>query len=314
MTDVAPVAAPPTASAPADAPDAQSQAAPEIPPSPLTWDPEAKEWVAKTKIDGKERTAKWSELHRDAQLSRSAQERFEEAKAIKQRNAEIAAQNRMLAEAFVNPRKAMEQWQAAGLDPRAMIAHMQREMDAEASLTDEQRELRDSRAKLAKIEADQRAAAERQAAADEEAAENERHNAVERTFHKWMDNLKLPAGEQSALRGHMSMLMWAIHDDIKAGNTPSMRMSEVSNEAWSEMKDLARDVIRHLSPEERAQLLGADVVTAIATSSVSTAAPLPRAVDRSAQANAQPRRGDGRFSTHTTFSNRASFQRALDRG
>jgi hypothetical protein len=312
MSDEAAAAAAPTNAAP---PADQGQAggateAPEAPSAPLVWDPELKDFVHVGKVDGQEKRIPWSQLQRDAQLVASAQKRFEEAKAIKHENASLREQQRMLADALINPERAMHAWQQAGLDPRAMLAHMQRTLEAEAALTPEQRELRETRAKLAAYEAQQRELAERQRIEQEEVAERAEQERYESAFAKHMDRLQIP--KDSQIRGHMNTLLWGMHD-LASERGEIMRLSDATAQAWGSMQAMARDVIAMMTPQERAKLLGADVVTSIATASIDRAAPIPKTVA------APPRGNDGRFipphRAFTTFrpGSQASFTRAANR-
>lgn len=282
----------------------EAQAAPETPPNPLTWDPDAKAWVHVGKVDGKEWRAHFEELTKSAQLAKSAQQRFEEAKAVKQQAQLVEQRNRILAEALVNPRRAMELWQAEGLDPRQMLAHMQAEYEAEQRLTPEQRELRAIKADLARRQEEDRKRDQAEHEAREAAAQQAEDAKYEAIFSRQMDALKVPANPR--LRAHMSQLMWATHDHLtERGETMPAR--EVAAQTMDLMREMARDVIASMSPDERAKLLGPEIVTGIATARVQqAAAPIPKTVSH------QPRERDGRFSRFTTFTNGAQFSRLAD--
>jgi hypothetical protein len=284
------------------APDGNVKPRPE---SPLTYDETTGRWVAKTKVDGTERVVPWEDLHRDAQLAKSAQERFEEAKAIKRQATELAAHHRALQEAFIDPRRALETWAAQGLDPTQMLAHMQRELEAERNLTPEQRELRKYRAEAAQREAAERKQQAEAQRAQEEAAQVAADQKYEKAFIRHMDALNVP--QSPTLRSHMAQILWATHDHCTEKGI-QMSVREAAQQAQQTMREMARDVIAAMTPEERAQLLGADIVTGIAASSVARAAPIPRTV----VGNHQPRERDGRFSRFTPFSGTAHFSRLAD--
>lgn len=312
MTEAAaaPSAAPESTGA-TEAQGTEQNAAPTPPPNPLVWDAEAGDWVASTKVDGKESKRKWSELHRDAQLAASAQQRFEEAKAVKRENAGLTEKARMLEELAVNPRKAMQAWQERGYDPEQVLSVLQRDLEAERNLTPEQRKLRETEAKLAKYEADERARAEQERATKEEQAEAAEHDRMEKAFHRHMDKLNLPAN--SELRGHMATLLWAMHDDITANGGEPVSMAEATQQAFGALKNMAREVLTLLPPDERLALLGADAVQKAQQAALAGAAPIPKTVAQQ-RAESMPRERDGKFSRFTTFSSARDFSRALDMG
>lgn len=293
-------------------PQATEQAPPKVetPPSPLTWDPIVGDWVAKTKVDGKEAVTKWTDLHKNAQQAQSAQERYEKAKAIARENAELRERSRMHEELAVNPRKAMQAWAERGYDPRQVLAVLQSDIEAEARLTPAERELRDSKAKLAQYEQAERQRVEQERARAEEQAENAEHERMEKAFHRHMDKLNLPPG--SELRGLMSTLMWAMHDDITTNGGEPVPLAEATQQAFGVIKSMAREVLGMLPPDERLALIGADAVTKAQQAALAGAAPIAKSV-ASERAQNMPRERDGKFSKFTTFSNFRSFSEAADR-
>lgn len=320
MSDAAPAAAPAPVAAPNATPNAQApvggNVAPatpapvERPPNPLEWDDEAGDWVAKTKVDGKESKRKFADLHKDAQQVASSQKRYEEAKAIKAQAAEYERRNRELAEAAIDPTRLMALWEANGLDPNAMLEHARQIREQEARLTPEQREHRAMKAKLAAYEqqqAQQRVQAQQQAEEQADAAEEERWT---KAFTKSMERVGIPANPK--VRDHTTMLMWAAKEQVEAavkrGEMQPVPMSEIAEHVKSELYEMARDIIAGMSPEERAQHLGADIITGIATQSVARAAPIPKTVTN------QPRARDGKFSRFSEFSGLSSFSRLADMG
>ncbi len=321
MSDAAPAAAPAPVAAPNATPNAQSPAggnvapatppaAPERPPNPLEWDDEVGDWVAKTKVDGKEAKRRFADLHKDAQQAASAQKRYEEAKAIKQQAAEYERRNRELAEAAIDPQRLMALWEANGLDPNAMLEHARQLREQEARLTPEQREHRAMKAKLAAYEQQQQEARQREAQQAEEAAEAAEEERWTKAFTKSMERVGIPANPK--VRDHTTMLMWAakerVEQAVAAGEMEPVPMSEIAKHVKSELYEMARDIIAGMSPEERAQHLGPDIITGIATQSVKGAAPIPRTVVN------QPRARDGKFSRFSEFSGLSSFSRLADRG
>jgi hypothetical protein len=290
-------AAAPTNAAPA--PDTGASATPDIPPNPLSWDPESKAYVARQKIDGQERVTKWDDVHRDAQQVAAARQRFEEAKAIKNENATLREQQRMLAESLIHPERAMRAWKEAGLDPRKMITHMQSAIEAEERMTPAERELQQLRAREAQRQEADRKAREQEAQQAERAAEQAETERNEKIFQRAMDKLELPGEEKSKVRNHMSVMLWAMYEHLveKGERAP---VSKLASDAWGEMQELARDVIAMLPPDKRAALLGPDVITAIAQAHVNQAPPMPASAAPRHHSTSQPRR-EGKFTTHTVF-------------
>jgi len=283
----------------------------ETPQSPLVWDPVEKAWVHVGKVDGKESRRKWQDIERDTQRVRSADQRFEEAKAVKQENASLKQRQQMLAQALVNPEYAMRAWQEAGLDPEQMLTHMQRHLEAERNLTPEQKELRELRAEQQRRVQMEQQRQEHERMSQEQQAEAAQDEKYEKAFARHMDRAGVPA-EAGPLREHLSVLLWGMHEDCKDAGT-QMSLSEAMPQAMAKLQDIAKSVITMMSPADRAKLLGPDVITAIAQASVARAAPIPQTVNH--HAHTQPR-DNGKFSKHTTFrpGSSASFQRAADRG
>lgn len=306
MTDVVAPAAPATgADAPAAAPDGQvrisapAEGAPpakQRPESPLTWDEASERWVAKTKVDGKESVVPWEDLHRDAQLSRSAQERFEEAKAIKRRNDELTRAAMAYQEALRDPTRAFEAWQAMKLDPHKMLEQMYAHAEAEAKITPEQRELRAYRAQEQQRLEQERQATERQRAEQEEAEEREQDARYDRAFTTGMTKLGVP--EDPMLRGHLSHMLWAMHDRATAEGK-KMGIGEAVTEAVGSMKGIMKSVAGMMKADELAALLGPELVDALVQARVAGAAPIPEAVPH--HSSGQGRSEDGRFAQYTTF-------------
>lgn len=304
----APNAAPPSTEA-----GGAPAATPEIPPNPLSWDPEQKAYVAKQKIDGAERVAKWDEIQRDAQLSAAAQKRFEEAKAIKVSMGELEQKARVLEEYIKDPRRTMRAWAAQGYDPREVLAVLQADIEAEAKMSPQERELRELRAREAQRQQEAIKQQETQRQQQEEAAETAETQRIEGIFQKNFDKRGLPPEDKSSVRAHMSVLMWGMHDKLVEKGERA-KASELEASAWGEMKSLAKDVIAMLAPEERAQLLGSELVSAFAQTHMSQAPALPGSVPQNHHSQSQPRR-NGQFSKHTVFASggAGSFTRMLDK-
>jgi hypothetical protein len=264
------------------------------PESPLTYDETLGKWVAKTKVDGTERVVPWEDLHRDAQQARSAQERYEEAKEIKRRNADLDRAARAYREALTNPQKAYAMWQAQGLDPNAMLEQMYEHAAAEAKLTPEQRELRAYREQQAQIEEQHRQAEERAREEADAAAQAAVDAKYDRAFASHMTKLGVP--EDPMLRGHLSHMLWAMHDRASAEGK-KMPLGDAVGEAIGSMKGITKSVISMMSPEERVSFLGPEIVAQLAQARVAGAAPIPAPVP-----NGGPARDDsGRFSRYTPF-------------
>jgi hypothetical protein len=294
---VPPSAVPPTGAPQEDAPPA----APPRPESPVTYDETLGKWVAKTKVDGTERVIPWDELHRDAQLAKSAEERFKEAKAIKLRNELLERAALTYQEALKNPQRAFDTWQALGLDPHAMLEQLYSHAEAEAKLTPEQRELRAYREQRAAAEQaeQQRLLQEQEKAQQEEQSIQDAR--YERAFVRGMAAAGVP--DDPILRGHLSHMLWAMHDRAsEQGQT--MSIQDAVSEALGSMKSITKSVVSMMSPEERVAFLGADVVDALVASKLVGAAPIPASVHHSSK---QPRHDDGKFSPHTVVRPGSNF-------
>jgi hypothetical protein len=302
MTDAIAAPAPsadvaPTNTAPdAQTPDALEGGAPPPKPrpeSPLTYDETLGKWVAKTKVDGTERVVSWEELHRDAQQARSAQERYEEAKEIKRRNAELDRTARAYREALADPTKAYALWQSQGLDPNVMLEQLFEYAEAEAKLTPEQRELRAYREQQAQLEEQRRQEEESARAKADAEAQAATDAKYERAFASHMTKLGVP--DDPMLRGHLSHMLWAMHDRASSQGK-KMPLGDAVSEAIGSMKGITKSVIGMMSPEERVAFLGPEIVAQLAQARVAGAAPIPAPVP-----NGQTRDDGGRFARHTTF-------------
>ena len=272
----------------------EAQAPTPVPESPLVYDPAQGTWVAKLKVDGKEISTKWDDLQRDAQLSKSAQQRFDDAKQIKRENAEIKRQKDLYARALVDPQTAFEMWQAQGVDPLAMVDQMIAFHEAEAALTPEQRELREYRAQQAAWEQQEQARVEQERKQQESQAIEAQEQKIAQTFDKHLTSVGIPE-DATALRDHLHFLLWQIHDDATAEGKQVSVKAAVAN-AIQRCKDVTKATLATMTPEERAQLLGDE---AIHMSVASRAAPIPQGVQH--HSGNQPRRNDGKFSKHTLF-------------
>jgi hypothetical protein len=221
----------------------------------------------KVKVNGAEREISEEDLVRDYQTREAANERFKEAKALR----ESAEQkydivNKILETMKANPREFAERAKALGVDPLKLAEdilrpHVQELMEAEAEkeMTPEQLKARQMEKKLAEYE---RKEAEAQKAKELEAQKQkdvERQAVVDKHTQEFsgliMAALKatsLPPNNELALE---MVNMIAIAEEQGLSYDPQTLARDLEEREWSKANALAKNKTDRLDPEVRKAIM-----------------------------------------------------------